>query len=440
MARLLWKELRSAWWITALACATAFVLVLSGDPLSFRGDSMTSLSSWLILPVLLLGLRSYSSELGGDTVQFLGSRPIMWWKVWIAKVLAGVIQIILLFLVAAGSYALFVPEQYRPFLWQDSTAVMSDFLLALAFVFWIGFGASMMVPGIPLSAAALVLAVIILFSPFILVSMIPTTWHLGWLQDLMDDAAANTVLLSLVAMLPATLLTARRLPKLSPKGRWVTVMAFPFGAMVLSWIIAGVYGNITPGSHSLGTDYRALSLDGRMAVCGVNWGAHQYLMDTSTGRRLAMLPGGGTDPSAWSPDSSALAYCPGKYTLNILAFGAHPGVGTTATMHLRSHGRNKPASLRHADLIWSPSGDCLVVVWIDWQPDAGRTRYSMLVLNRQAKVIATVRSAKPIEMKATASYAGSIPVLVGTRLIFWPSKDGGRFTSIGSNPGCPPGG
>ncbi len=165
MTRLLLKEFISCRWVLGLTCLGAVALILIGDPVFFRGGFGSLRAYWLALPFLILGLRAYSSELAGDTVRFLYARPVKWWKIWIAKLLAGILGVVSVIVLAALVYALAAPDQYRPFVAEGIMRGLPVGLGVLAASYAGGFAVSMLMPGLALSFACLVAVLIMLFFP-----------------------------------------------------------------------------------------------------------------------------------------------------------------------------------------------------------------------------------------------------------------------------------
>lgn len=422
MIRLLWKELWYNRWIIGLGCGVACLLSVLGDPIFFRGDSPTEAMGWLIMVALLIGLRAYSSELGGDTVQFLGSRPIRWWQVWIAKLVAGLLQVVLLVVVAAGSYALFVPDQYRPFLVKGIMTGAWQGLVVMALLFGIGYAVSILMPGVPLSAAALVLVVVILFGPYFIIA------NIGWSK--FADAALNNAGYPLLMAIPlASLAVARKLPQMSMKRRWVTWMAFPVTAMVIGGILAGFFGPLGSWSNSASASYEALSPNGKWAVCRA-MDDHMYLMDTRTGKRHLLLPGDFVTHHEWSSDSEMLAYRVADNSIGIVSVRRM----RTALIGETVRSSQGAAVFTHHPsgfyMAWSPTGDRLALVI------PGTVRRHVVVDDRVAvfspdgKVQSFESKVPALRMNQVEHYQGHMPALVGQQLLFWPSKDGGRFTPI----------
>jgi hypothetical protein len=423
--RLLWKELRYNWWIFGLGCGVALLLSVLGDPLFFRGDSSTDATGWLTLTALLIGLRAYSSELGGDTVQFLGSRPIRWWQVWIAKLVAGLLQVILLIVVAAGLYALFVPDQYRLFLVKGITTGGWESVLEMAFLFGIGFAVSILMPGVPLSAAALALAAVILFGPFLIMGNIQCCRLDVFAEDTVNNAGYPLIL----AIPLASLVVARGLPRMSAKRRWVTWMAFPVAAMVIGGILAGFFGTLGWWFNAPSASYEALSPNGKWAVCHAV-DDRMYLMDTRTGKRRLLLRGDSVTHHSWSADSGMLAYRQKDNSIGIVSVRRMRTALISETVH-SSQGAavfaHRPSNVYVA---WSPTGDRLALVIPGTVRRHVVVGYRVAIFSPDGKILAFESNVPMLVINEVRHYEGRMPALVGEHLLFWPSKDGGRFAPV----------
>lgn len=150
MTRLIWKELREKWIWSLLITAAGVTIILMGQSFTFmiknHGESL-----WIILPCLvcmLFGASSFSSEIGDKTADFLFSRPVSWKKLTSAKLLTGLVIIILSVIIAEMMFVILCPVQYKPFLtignWSKGIAVS---LLYLVSAYALGFTASVVLPG-----------------------------------------------------------------------------------------------------------------------------------------------------------------------------------------------------------------------------------------------------------------------------------------------------
>lgn len=403
MIRLLWKELTYNWWLTLAACGVGLLLMLSGDPV-FWSDQLTQRSLWLWLVVLLMGLRAYSSELGGDTMQFLGSRPIRWWQIWIAKLAAGLLQIVIVSVVCGVIYALLAPAAYRPFM----AAVVQEgvfrgfWLLSVSYM--LGLTASVLMPGVPLSFAALVMLVVLLAAPLTILSQIARSGKDAGTAQFAAAMGGNTALLCGAVAPIVSMVIARGLTRLSAQRRWAVCVSFLLAAVVLGSITAGVWGNIDPSKNKPESNCISLSPDGKWAVYGVTKDkqSRTYLVDTSTGQRCLTLPDAQQLGCSWSRNSSKLAYWGRDTQVRIVTIRPRRSLGPLVQVQ----------SAPGRALSWSPSGDRLAVI------DPTRLRVT------QTYRVAHEGTVEPI------SSARDLPILMGRRVLRWPGPDGGRFTKI----------
>lgn len=393
MRRLLIKELRSAWWIIGLAYAMVFAVVLMGDPLGFRGDEMGDLFGWLIIPFLVLGLRAYSGELGAGTVEFLYSRPIKWWQVFLAKLMTGVLAVVSTVLLGLLAYVLTAPHYYLPFLHEQLLKGLGEMMLILGVCFVIGFGASVLMPGIALSFASLVGIAVAMGTIGMCVERLGKAVHMTWLARSTYNIPICAAF-AVIAVIPIT----RSLPKLGARQRWRIAGSFLAASVVVS-IVLGAFG--IPGQETSEAEAIRLSPNGQWALYGKDlWEANpRYgLVDTRTGKLRLVIPVRGRTLK-WSPDSSMAALASGK-GLVIVRTGPKPDYW-------------KPGSLSGAGFNW-----------MTWSPDSrflllARTKgYFMLDVDRR-----TIRTIHPREFQRyedVIRQPGDAPVLVKEHGLFWP--------------------
>lgn len=427
MIRLLWKELTYNWWLTLAACGAGLLLMLSGDPV-YWSDQLTLKSFWLKLVVMLMGLRAYSSELGGDTMQFLGSRPIRWWQIWIAKLSAGLLQVVVVSVVCGVIYALLAPAEYRQFMAPALVeGIFKGFwLLGLSYV--LGFSASVLTPGVPLSFAALVVMGVIVALPSIMLSQIGRSSGSSGLAHFATTMGGNTGLVCAVVAPIGSMVIARRLTSLSSLGRWTICVSFLLIGSVLGGVTAGIWGNIDPSNNKPAGVCMSLSPDGKWAVYGVTKDkrSRTYLIDISTGKRCLEL----LDPQqlgcSWSPDSSRLAYWV-SLGMKVRTVSIRPRPSLGPLVHLPSVPDQKSRTLEGL-LVWSPSGDRLAAVRTSRDKKSGEEKYSLALVRPGRDTVETPRPVVLMGMDAMRSAASEWPAPVMPEILFWPDKDGGRLT------------
>lgn len=395
MVKLLWKELTYNWWLVLVGCAISLAVILTGDPMFYRGDQPSPSTVWVLWPVLFLGLRAYSSELAWESVQFLGSRPIRWWHVWIAKAAAGLLQIASILIVSGLIYALLSPGQYRSFVLIGLTEGVANGFWPAVIIYALGFSASVVFPGVALSLSMLGISAMgcIFLESMVLRSIANLSPHLGVAAAAMPD---NCAYFAIIAALFGSMAVARKMPMLDSKRRGLLLLSFVLGAFVLAGITAGIYGDVAPWAHAPPSACVSLSPDGKWAVYKVirDKRDHTYLMDLSHGRRSLELPDSQQQGCVWSPDSSTLAYWAGDDQVRIVTTGRSPYLKPLIPMH---SGRA---------LSWSPSGDRLAVVY-----------------PAQGKVVQVISV-------RLGSSATEQPVVLSPQSLSWPGHDGGRFTTI----------
>ncbi len=394
MVKLLWKELTYNWWLVLVGCAISLAVILTGDPMFYRGDEPSLTSSWVFLPVLFLGLRAYSSELAWESVQFLGSRPIRWWHVWVAKAAAGLLQIASILIVSGLIYTLLAPGQYRSFALTGLMEGVAKGFWPAVILYALGFSASVVFPGVSLSLSMLGLATMgcLFLERMILRSIGNLSPHLGIVAAATAD---NCACFAIIAALFGSMAVARKMPMFDSKRRGLLLLSFVLGAFVLAGITAGIYGDVAPWAHVPHSACVSLSPDGKWAVYEVirDKRDHTYLMDLSHGRRSLELPDPQQLGCAWSSGSAGLAYWVGDGQIRIVVIGPKPSLKPLVATHF---GRA---------LSWSASGDRLAVV----DPAHGKV----------VQVISVVPGT-----------VGPQPSTMGPQVLQWPGSDGGRFTTI----------
>lgn len=119
MMRLLWKEMRERGWIFALWALAIICLTVFRPTTSFYGGwRYSDFNLWpIMIPsafALLAGSSSYSSELAKDRAPFIFMRPISWWKMWLAKLIPGIVVLVAAPLISLLICYIFGPACYRP--------------------------------------------------------------------------------------------------------------------------------------------------------------------------------------------------------------------------------------------------------------------------------------------------------------------------------------
>ena len=399
MRRLLIKELRSAWWIIALAYAGVAALVLIGDPLAFRGDS--GAFGWLVVPFLILGLRAYSGELGANTVEFLYSRPIKWWQILLAKLIVGIIAIVSTVLLGLLLYVLTAPRYYMPFLHETVLSGLGEMMGLLGVAFILGFGASALMPGIALSFIALLGIGVALGVVTSIVEWIGRTLLISWLQD-----PVNAVFYSAGAGLIASILIIRKLPKLGVTQRWVAVGRFLVVGLAIGLILAA-FG--IPGEQTSKPSPMSLSPDGRFAL----YVKDTYyprgklgLVDTRTGKVQLIIPSQLPKSFEWSPDCRKVAFTSdGKRILVVTA-------------------RPKPESWTAAsfpgwNMRWSPDSR-FVAVRHDHGGEFVPTKTESVLLDTARKTVRPIKTKQFDRYEDVVPQLGNTPVYVKGQGLFWP--------------------
>ena len=398
MRRLLIKELRSAWWVIALAYAITLVLILIGDPLAFRGDS--GAFGWLVVPFLILGLRAYSGELGANTVEFLYSRPIKWWQILLAKLIVGIIAIVSTVLLGLLLYVLTAPRYYMPFLHEEVLKGLGEMMGILGVVFALSLGVSMLMPGIALSFIALVGIGAAFGVVASILDWIGRTFLISWLQH-----AENGVLYSTGAGLIASILIIRKLPKLGVTQRWVVVGRFLVAGLAIGLIVSA-FG---PGEQPSTPSPMSLSPDGRFAL----YVKDTYyprgklgLVDTRTGSVQLIIPSQLPKSFEWSPDSRKVAFTSGDRRIVVVTAGPKPESW-------------RVTSFAHEDwntMRWSPDSRLLAVLQYSGTK-AHRHQFIWLV-DPAAKTVRPIKTKQFDRLEDVVP--GNTPVYVKAEGLFWP--------------------
>jgi len=421
MARLLLKEIWASRWIVVLAWLGAAVLILIGDPLFFRGDYYTTWTTSLTLPFFILGLRAYSSELANDTVSFLYSRPIKWWQIWIAKLLAGILVAASTLALSALVYGAVVPHQYRPFL---AAGVIKGFPIGLGWFaasYAVGFAVSMLMPGIALSFAALVAVFVGLGLPVAFVLQIGESTGIRALEEFASRTVANTVILSMFTGFAAGILVARRLPKLDTKERWIAWARLPLLGLVAAAVLALFSVNLEwMVSRPYVTGYD-LSPDGRWVIYGVrpiSGGSLEQLVlvDVRTGQSRRVCVEKRIFACAWAPDSKRFAFISWSLGVKIVHTDEKQPVEQVAKFSVSTREAAEWRHMRQA-MLWNPDGGRLAVRYTRF--DKGPSD-ALAVIDTDTKVVRVIeRPVHACHACIEQSFSGEDPMLVSGEL-FWP--------------------
>lgn len=423
MARLIWKELASAKWILLLTVLGILALLLIGDPLYFRGDQPPGLAELLMIPALILGLRAYSGELSADTVRFLSSRPVKWWKVWIAKGIAGLTAALGTIVFAGLAYAVTAPTVYRPFI---AEGLRNGFLNALPQVgvaFGFGFVVSALMPGTALSFGALIGVVIGVAIPFAVLGEIANGTNSRMLWDFTDAAGRNAFVLGSFAGLIGCILVARKLPKLDTRERWLLWMKPMASAFVLACILGafGVGLLSSPDGHV--AHAIAISPNGRWAVAREREGRkkeHSALVDTRSGTE-ALSWGNMRRIYAWSPDSSRFAFTRPDGSLHVVSVPPDPSVTQIARLHpprlSAPEVRSDPPTQAVA---WSPSGREIAVIWQSYS--RRRVVYTAALISLDTRHVQTIRELPWMSYVKPLPASGDGPIVLTSGMLYWPSE------------------
>jgi len=402
MRRLLIKELRSAWWVIALAYAITLVLILIGDPLAFRGDS--GAFGWLVVPFLILGLRAYSGELGANTVEFLYSRPIKWWQILLAKLIVGIIAIVSTVLLGLLLYVLTAPRYYMPFLHETVLSGLGEMMGLLGVAFILGFGASALMPGIALSFIALLGIGVALGVVASFLDWIGRTFLISWLQG-----PVNAVFYSVGTGLIASILIIRKLPKLGVRQRWTVVGRFLVVGLAIGLILAA-FG--IPGEQTSKPSPMSLSRDGRLALYGKDTYYPQGklgLVDTRSGEVQLVIPSQEPRSFAWSPDSRKVAFTENNH--NILVVTASPKPEGWKAKSFESNG------LIFTTMTWSPDSR-FVAVRHEHGGEFVPTKTESVLLDTARKSVRPIKTKQFDRLEDVVP--GNTPVYVKGHGLFWP--------------------
>lgn len=432
MTRLLVKEFISLRWVLGLTCLGAVGLVLIGDPLFFRGDSESVRAGWLALPFFIIGLRAYSSELAGDTVQFLYSRPIKWWKIWVSKLLAGILGVILVIVLAALVYALVAPDQYKPFVAEGIMRGLPIGAGIFAAYYAGGFVVSMLMPGLALSFASLIAVLVMLFGPLGLAYEISQDTTIAFLQGFADDTASqNTFLLAIPAAFAAGILVTRKLPRLDTKGRWIAWIRLPLLALIFGSLLAVFQLQLWPAAPYTTAAY-GLSPNGRWAVHRIKPSSESSteelaLVDTRTGRTHRISRRGRPLVHAWSPDSRRLAWISHDLEVRVLHVDRRPRVERVAELGFPRKSRTWYSP--RLSIAWDPDGRKLAV--LDTAETVPVRRHPIAVVDTQSGSVRIIERPVQAKFEEPLSLPAKDPVLVGREELFWPP---GWDQSPASNP------
>ncbi len=123
MMRLLWKEIRERGWAHLIwALAIIFVTVFRpatsffGQKLLFRLYSDVAVIALPAFLALIAGSCAYNSELVKDRASFVFARPVAWWMMLLAKIIPGIIVLLITPLISVSLYYAFGPEVYRSYM------------------------------------------------------------------------------------------------------------------------------------------------------------------------------------------------------------------------------------------------------------------------------------------------------------------------------------
>ena len=431
MIRLLVKEFISCRWILGLTCLGAVALVLIGDPLFFRGDSESVRAGWLALPFFILGLRAYSGELAGDTVQFLYSRPIKWWKIWISKLLAGILGAVSVLVLAGVVYALAAPDQYRPFVAEGIMRGLPIGAGMLAASYAVGFAVSMLMPGLALSFASLLAVLTMLSLPLGTAYQISERTGIAFLQGFAGDTAGqNTFLLAIPAVFAAGIIVARRLPKLGMKERWIAWIRLPLLALIFGSLLAVFQVQLWPAAPY--TAAYGLSPNGCWAVHRIKPSSESSteelaLVDTRTGRTRRISSRGRPLVHAWSADSRKFAWISHHLEVKVLHVDGRSRVERVAQLDFPRKSRTwyEPG----LSIAWHRDSRKLAVLDIPQTPPA--SRYRIAVVDTESGSVRIIERPVQAKLEEALSLPPKYPVLVGREELFWPP---GWDQSPASNP------
>jgi len=422
MLRLIVKELLYLRWMLAIGCVAGIALILAGDPLVFRGEVRTPHVVWLMLLLFILGLRAYSSELKGDTIHFLYSRPIKWWQVWVSKLAVGIVASIVILGVTALAYMLKAPHPY----WLPALKSMPVGLKILLGSYVTGFATSMLAPGIALSFASMVVVLMAFGLPLAELHYIGRTAHVPTLEKLAAATWANLIVLGIPAAFAAGILVARRLPKLDMNGRLLTWLKVPAVVLLASTLLAVFGVRLYPGSRW--AEVYELSPNGRWVVYGIPsryQGEPEKLIlrDTRTGQvvhvwyekmqthKLTSAGTYGVVGYSWSPDSTKFAYVNTDLKVKVLHAGARPRLETVAKLVCPAD----MAARRRHDFDW--------IDQVQWDP-AGRKIaircWDIAVVDIETRTVSMVKAEQVSIEEALRRPVGTPVQIMDTRQLFWP--------------------
>jgi hypothetical protein len=335
-------------------------LLLTRDPLWFRGDIPTNIAIFMSVIPLFIGLRVYSIELSGDTARFLYSQPVKWWQIWLSKVLSGVILSVGLYLLSSAVYAVAIPAQYRLLLSGELIGGIRNFAIYLLLPYVVGLSVSGLMPGTALSFASLIIAILAFVGPAFAIC-----WF-GMIANVRFDYTMGRYLLYLgpISVFVGGALVARILVKLNLKGRWFTWFKIPVVLLVIATMFSVLHIPSHFGLPMLGYQsqwYPAESFD--MSPNG-EWLAYRIarfgqpdriaFANTATHRiESTWVEDGLMDPHAWSDNSERFAYMSNHGDLKIVRMNSTPSIERSL--------RLLHPSQCETILSWSPTGDRVCV-------------------------------------------------------------------------------
>lgn len=224
MRRLIWKELREKWLLILALIASTLGLIILGDNYTLLNSAN---SGWIALSVfaaLGLGAGAYSSELGG-TADFARSRPISWKSMLAAKLVVGVVSVIVTVLLSVLVFCAKCPSQYHAFVNPvDLAPGVKAMFLIIGMSYLFGFTCSVIVPSI---AGGIAVVFLVWFSCVVQVMLYKRA---NWVP-----VSGWSYTFRLVGLALAVALISRF--GLTLTARW---RAARFTAILLAFIVAGI--------------------------------------------------------------------------------------------------------------------------------------------------------------------------------------------------------
>ena len=416
MARLFWKELRSSLWLTAAAALVVMIGGFRHDAMSFHDRNSSGTVVLAALPMLLLGMKSYSDELAKGTVDFLYSRPIPWWKSWIAKLVTGLVAVAAVTVFACLVYAVLAPVQYRPFLSYAFYQGFPVFLIALGTAYGVGFVVSVLLPGLALSFAPFIGAVIAFFFVTAMAELMGNMLHIRWLWYPEGQGAPPVALLMFFGMLLANILIARRLPKLTIPGKLRIWFTGGLVGIVCSFALLGLG---IAGLSSSNLEVKSLSPNGKYAVYLVSPMPFMKVVDLENGDTVLNLPPGFFGPVSWSHDSRKLAWVEGPGLFRIADVGKGR-VESQVALTLK----DKPHEWTLGFVGWSPDDSRIAIINLPYREKNGL----LWVIDASTHSVQTSDLIVPRGISgntihgALTSYENDIPS--GPMTVLWSSSGG----------------